>query len=339
VPWSQAGGSIAFEDDTMTSTKHGRAASGLALLLACISAVLAGDDDPFTRHEPPPVVGRWDLTVYGPEGTYPSWLEVRQSGYRTLVGSFVGRVGSARPLSRVAFEKGRIRFAVPPQWERRTDDQQFDGRLEGGVMTGETTDEQDRRVRWQARPAPSLARTHATRWGAPVELFNGRDLAGWKQRDPRTKNGWVVRDGTLVNADPGNDLLTERKAVDFKLSAEFRYPPGSNSGVYLRGRYEVQIEDNEREEADSHKIGGIYGFLTPSVNAGKEAGQWQTLDVTLVGRSVTVILNGERVIDRQAIPGITGGALDSDEGEPGPILLQGDHGPIEFRRVTLTPAY
>ena len=140
-----------------------------------------------------------------------------------------------------------------------------------------------------------------------------------------------------MNTTPGNDLVTEQKFTDFQLHAEFRYPPRSNSGIYLRGRYEVQIEDNYGEEPECHKIGGIYGFLTPSVNAAKKAGEWQTLDVTLVGRVVTVVLNGERIIDRQAIPGITGGALDSHEGEPGPIFLQGDHGPIEFRRLTLTP--
>src|SRR5438094_644040 len=115
-----------------------------------------------------------------------------------------------------------------------------------------------------------------------------------------------------------------------------RFRPRGNSGIHLRGGYEVQIEDNFGEEPESHKIGGIYGFLTPSVNAAKKAGEWQTLDITLVGRVVTVVLNGERVIDRQTIPGITGGAIDSDEGGPGPILLQGDHGPIEFRRVTVT---
>jgi hypothetical protein len=142
----------------------------------------------------------------------------------------------------------------------------------------------------------------------------------------------------LVNAVPGNDLRTDKTFADFRLYTEFRYPKGSNSGIYLRGRYEVQIEDNCGQEPDSERIGGVYGFLTPSVNAAKRAGEWQTLEIILVGRVVTVLLNGERIIDRQTIPGITGGALDSNEGAPGPILLQGDHGPIEFRKVTLTPA-
>ena len=171
-----------------------------------------------------------------------------------------------------------------------------------------------------------------------MELFNGKDLTGWKPRSAQTKNGWTVRDGLLVNATPGNDLVTEQKFTDFQVHAEFRYPKGSNSGIYLRGRYEVQIEDNYGDEPDSHKIGGIYGFLTPCLNAAKKPGEWQTMDITLVGRVVTVVFNGERVIDRQTIPGITGGALDSDEGAPGPLFLQGDHGPIEFRKLTLTPS-
>jgi hypothetical protein len=168
-------------------------------------------------------------------------------------------------------------------------------------------------------------------------LFDGKSLEGWKPRSADAKNGWTAKEGVLVNAFGGTDLLTEAKFSDFQLHAEFRYPKGSNSGIYLRGRYEVQIEDDFGDEPDSHRIGGVYGFLTPSVNACKRAGEWQTVDITLVGRVVTVVLNGERVIDRQTIPGITGGALNSDEGAPGPILLQGDHGPIDFRKVRLTP--
>jgi hypothetical protein len=284
------------------------------------------------------LVGRWDLTVQGKDGSYPSWLEVRLSGRRTLVGSFVGRFGSARPISRVELDGDRVSFTVPPQWEDRKDDLRFEGRLRGDNLSGTTTDEKGRPVEWTGRRAPSLKRSRPPEWGEPVELFNGKDLSGWKPRNAGKKNGWVVKEEALVNATPGNDLLTERKFTDFKLHAEFRYPKGSNSGIYLRGRYEVQIEDNYGEEPECHKIGGVYGFLTSSVNAAKPAGQWQAVDVTLVGRVVTVLLNGERVIDRQAIPGITGGALDSDEAAPGPILLQGDHGRIEFRKVTLTPA-
>jgi hypothetical protein len=289
------------------------------------------------QENPAPLVGRWDVTVHGADGDYPSWFTISRSGRKALVGAYVGRFGSVRPVSRVEFENGKFRFTVPPQWERRTDDITIEGRVDGAMLRGETTDDSGKRVPWEARRAPALKRTQESKWGEPVELFNGRDLDGWKPQLPAVKHGWLVKDGLLVNAAPGNNLVTERKFGDFKILAEFRYPKGSNSGIYLRGRYELQIEDSFGQEPDSHKIGGIYGFLTPRINAGRKAGEWQTVEVLLVGREVTVTLNGERVIERQAIPGITGGALDSNEGEPGPVLLQGDHGPIDFRKVTLTP--
>jgi len=310
------------------------------LILSSVLPAVAAENDPFTKHEDPPIVGRWDLKVRDGEREYPSWLEVRLSGFRTLVGSYVGQFGSARPISEISFDpaKGSFRFVVPPQWERRTTPIAVDGKLDGELLRGETTNVEGKAVQWEARRAPSLERQQPPKWGAEIPLFNGRDLAGWKQRKPEIKNGWRVVDGVLTNAEPGNDLMTEKKFTDFKLRAEFRYPKGSNSGIYLRGRYEVQIEDNYGKEPDSHYIGGVYGFLTPRVNVAKKAGEWQTAEIAFVGRIVTIVLNGEPVIERQAIPGITGGALDSDEAQPGPVMIQGDHGPVEFRALTLTPA-
>jgi hypothetical protein len=296
------------------------------------------------RTGPPAIVGRWDLVVHTPGGDYPSWVEVRKSGYETLVGQFVGRYGSARPVGHVKFENGRVRWSVPPQWEKdskdvhRKDDLLFEGALTGDTLRGQTIDNDGNRVTWTGKPAPDLKRDKPPSWGEPIDLFNGKDMSGWHARPPETKHGWTVRDGLLVNEKPGTDIVSDRKFTDFKVHAEFRYPKDANSGIYLRGRYEVQIEDNYGLEPDSHLIGGIYGFLTPSTNPSKRPGEWQTMDVELVGRVVTVSLNGERLIDRQSIPGITGGALDSDEGSPGPLMLQGDHGPIEFRRVRVTPA-
>ncbi len=284
-----------------------------------------------------PLVGRWDLTMKGSDGSeFPSWLEVTVSGRTTLVGAFVGQFGSARPISKIEYDNGVAQFTIPPQWERRSDDQRFTFKLEGGQIKGETTDEKGHRVTFEGRRAPALKRKGEPAWGQTIELFNGNDLTGWHARNTGAKHGWVVRDGSIVNESPGNDLVTDNRFNDFKLHAEFRYPKGSNSGIYLRGRYELQIEDNYGDDPESHKIGGVYGFLTPSRNASKPAGEWQTVDVTLIGREVTVILNGERVIDRQSIPGITGGALESDEGAPGPIMIQGDHGKVEFRKLTLT---
>jgi hypothetical protein len=213
-----------------------------------------------------------------------------------------------------------------------------EGKLDGEVLRGETTNDQGKKIQLEGHRAPALVRDFQPKWGDPIELFNGKDLSGWKKRNPNSQNGWAVQDGLLTNAKPGNDLISEREFTDFKLRAVFRYPKGSNSGIYLRGRYEAQIEDDYGREPDSHYIGGIYGFLTPRVNAAKPAGEWQTMELTLVGRVVTIVLNGEPVIERQAIPGITGGALDSDEAKPGPLMIQGDHGQVQFKQLTLTPA-
>jgi len=284
------------------------------------------------------IKGRWDIVMQRADGEFPSWLEVKRSGNSTLVGSFCGEFGSARPISKITMNGNEFRFAIPPQWENRTDDQVVEGTVDGDRISGVTTGENGKLIKWTGVRAPALKRTSPPDWGEPIELFNGKDLTGWRPLLEGVENGWIVEGGLLYNAKPGQNIATEQKFTDFKLHAEFRYPKGSNSGIYLRGRYEAQIEDNYGREAESHNIGGIYGHLTPSSNAAKPHDQWQTYDIELVGRKITVHLNGERVIDRATIPGITGGALDSHEGEPGPIYLQGDHGPVWFRKLTLTPA-
>jgi hypothetical protein len=287
---------------------------------------------------PPPIIGRWDITVHGPNGDYPDWLEVTLSGRQTLVGRFVAAFGSSRPIGQVFYSNGRFHFSLPVQFEDLKNDMRFTGRMVGDRLEGDTVTFYGKRAHWTGVRAPKLRRASEPEWGEPVELFNGTDLSGWQPRNPSGENNWSVKNGILTNVKSGTDLVTTRKFTDFKIHAEFRYPKGSNSGIYLRGRYEAQIEDNYGMEPDSHNLGGIYGFLTPRINAAKQAGEWQTYDITLVGREVTVVLNGEMVICQREISGITGGALDSNEGEPGPIYFQGDHGPVEFRKVTITPA-
>lgn len=298
-----------------------------------------GQQDPFSMHETPVIAGSWDLVVTGADGqTYPSWLEFEKSGYRTLVGRYVGQFGSVRPISQVHFDPAdqSFQFVIPPQWERRTSDVIFEGRLDGEELTGLTTSDDGNPIAWKATRAPKLDSNKKVKISAVRELFNGADLKRWTARHSQIPNGWEVQNGILTNVRPGNDILTAEKFRDFKLHVEFRYPPGSNSGVYLRGRYEVQIEDNFGMEESSHRIGGVCGFLTPRLNGSKPAGEWQSMDITLIGRLVSVTLNGQPIIENQIIPGITGGALDSHEGDPGPILIQGDHGPVEYRRITLS---
>ena len=308
------------------------AIGSLLFLLSCNSPSFSE----FDRASAP--IGRWDLEMNGEKGSYPSWLEIRLSGNSSLVGSFVGQFGSARPIAKIEPVGNQLRFVIPPQWEQRSTDLEFKFTMKDGKLEGTTTDENGKTVTWSGQRAPLLKRSSEPTWGDPIELFNGNNLDGWKMQLPDVPNGWVVRDGLLYNEKPGNNLVSKATFHDFKLTAEFRYPAGSNSGIYLRGRYELQIEDNFGDEPECHKIGGVYGFLTPSTNASKPAGEWQNYEVTLVGRTLTVHFNGQRIIDRQSIPGITGGAIDSQEGAPGPILIQGDHGPIEFRKLVVTPA-
>lgn len=283
-----------------------------------------------------PLIGRWDITIDKDGKPAPSWLEVELSGNKTLVGSFVAIVGSARPVSKINFEDGHFSFSIPPQWEAGEQDFVIDGNLVNGKIEGTIQMSDGSKYSWKGVRAPYLVRSTAPVWAEPIELFNGKDLAGWKALGP---NQWIVKDGILTSPRSGSNLISEEKFTDFKLHVEFRYQKGSNSGIYLRGRHEVQIMDSpEGAHPNSHYFGGVYGFLTPSEIAALAPGEWQTYDITLIGRKVTIVTNGKTVISNQEIPGITGGALDSNEGEPGPIYIQGDHGPIEFRKIVITPA-
>ena len=192
-------------------------------------------------------------------------------------------------------------------------------------------------------PAPDLTKV---KYGEPVQLFNNKDLTGWKLIESNRANGWSVVNGILVN-DPvqkegeppvryGN-LRTEQEFMDFNLKLEVNVPLRSNSGVYLRGRHEIQVMDTYGRPPNSHNMGALYSRIAPSVNAEKPAGEWQTMDMTLCDRHLTVILNGVTIIDNQPVYGPTGGALTSDVFAPGPIFLQGDHGKVSYRNIILTP--
>jgi hypothetical protein len=284
-----------------------------------------------------PIIGHWDLTVdMGNNQTVPSWLDVKLSGIKTLVGYFVSDAGSARPISRVIVDGQKATFSIPPQWESGSNDLLFEGTVDNNKISGTITLPDGQKHPFSGERAPSLAREKEPVWNKPVKLFNGTNLDGWVSQKPN--NQWVAENGILKSPKSGSNLLTTQKFNDFKLHIEFRYPAGSNSGVYLRARYELQIVDSRGEEPSSIYLGGIYGFLTPNENVAKAPGDWQTYDITLVGRRVTVEANGKKVICDAIIPGITGGAIDSKEAEPGPILLQGDHGPIEFRNIVITTA-
>jgi 3-keto-disaccharide hydrolase len=248
----------------------------------------------------------------------------------------VGRVASVHPAKDVKTSGSRLSFTssesfgkdISVTWELNAANGKLSGtqKREDGV-TGRITG-----VR-----APALHRAVPKNWGAPEALFNGKDLTGW-QPDKPAENHWKAQNGELVNEAAGANIRTTRKFNDFKLHIEYNCPQNGNSGVYLRGRYEVQVEYEPPAENDEfHKMGSIYGFIAPAAEVPPRPGQWESYDITLVGRIVTVVRDGVTTINQQEIPGITGGALDSHEGEPGPLYIQGDHtGGMKYRNIKIS---
>ncbi len=280
------------------------------------------------------IIGKWDLEVIKQNQILPSWLEVKLSGVNTLVGYFVGESGSARPISEVFFHDGTVDFSIPPQWDGNND-MHFSAMMTNDKLSGTILSSEGAAMTFTGVRAPKLIRKETIKWTKPRALFDGKTLNQWKPIKSNYENQWIAKDGLLVNPRSGVNLITEEEFTDFKLHIEARYPAQSNSGIYLRGRYEVQIEDSFGKDPSSILFGGVYGFLTPNEIAANKAGEWQVFDITLVGRRITVIANGKTVISDQIIPGITGGAIDSKEDNPGPLMLQGDHGIVAFRNITI----
>jgi len=290
-----------------------------------------GSDDAF--------LGRWDITATGTKSGLPRncWLELRRDE-GVLKGSFNAGGGAVFDLPQVAIENGELTFQYqqgnpPKQTQQVWKATMKSARLQGTALVNGQT------FSWSGVRGPVWPATPPKRKpGKPIDLFNGKDVSGWLCQDPHHPMGWFVKDGILMNE--GKDacnIYTQQKFNDFKLEVEFNVDPQSNSGVYLRGRYEIQILDAYDRPMDVHSQGALYGFIVPAVKADKPAGEWQTFDITLIANRVTVIENGTKIIDNGEVPGITGGALDADEKGPGPIMLQGDHGKVQFRKVRLTP--
>ncbi len=277
--------------------------------------------------------GRWDLTTIGTEGFSSAWLEIEGTTAGRTQGRLVWLYGGAEPIHDIVIDDRTVMFhhSATGEWltftARLTDD-----RLEG-IAKGARS-----QVRWIGVRAPDLHSSGRSGWEYPRPLMNGRDLSGWVPRNGSGSQCWRIEKEILFNESPCTDLISELRFDDFQLHVEFQLRDEGGSGVYLRGRYEVQIGNDAGLTAGPRTTGAIFGQLSPSSSEAKPLGEWQALDVTIVGRNVTVAVNGRRVISESDIPGITGAALDSHEELPGPIMLQGDHGRIAFRNIVLTPA-
>lgn len=306
-------------------------------------------------------LGQWTLEI---EGGWVGWLEVRQEeGY--LDADLLWKWGSVLPASHTYIYNNSLRVTRVGDIVREKDENgkvtrvqtatsilkiKHDGKNISGYFFEPANDGLTlTRTAFKGfklpdiPAAPDLANL---KFGEPVSLFNGTDLTGWELTNKEQVNGFMVENGIMINdpvqPDSGEhinygNIRTEAEFEDFNLRLEVNIPEGSNSGIYLRGIYEVQVYDTYGKPLDSHHMGGLYSRIAPSVNAEKPAGEWQTFDITLCDRHVTVILNGTTIIDNQPVYGPTGGALHADVTIPGPIYLQGDHGKVMYRNMVLTP--
>ena len=299
--------------------------------------------------------GMWTLEI---EGGSVGWLSVNDSkGF--LDADLLWQGGSVLPVANVYFTDDKTLVVTWTRELRRNDGrkhvlaQTFTFERNGDQLAGKLTEPArdamsvtERKFKgWRlADPgtAPDLSKV---KYGSPIKLFNGKGLTGWRLINPNQTNGFKVVNGELIN-DPvrvegqrisyGN-IRTDKEFDDFKLTVEVNIPQGSNSGVYLRGMYEVQVVDSYGKELDSHNMGALYSRITPSVAAEKKAGEWQSMEMILCNRHLTVVLNGVKIIDNQPVYGPTGGAMQADVLKSGPIYLQGDHGKVSYRNIVLTP--
>jgi 3-keto-disaccharide hydrolase len=284
-----------------------------------------------------PFLGRWDLTIKTPDQERPSWVEISEEQGQAK-GLMTGFWGHAIPTGKIQVSDGEIEFPAP-SGGGYSDSMQFKGKLDGGQLVGTITNPKGGSWQWTGQRAPMLQRTGVPEWGKPTRLFNGRNLDGWRLRNPKPTAVWSVKHGAMVKTATSSDIISTSKFEDFKLHVEFKCDGSCNSGVYLRGRYEVQIAAGPGELPPNRSMGAVYGFIAPDPAPPPTLGKWQSYDITLVGRTLTVVLDGQTIIDHREIPGITGGALDSNEGEPGPIYFQGgEHGQVAFRNIVITPA-
>jgi hypothetical protein len=334
----------------------------ILLLIAFCSSAIAADDAPVQRNRINEFLGQWTLDI---KGGSVGWLELRQeNGY--LDADLLWVAGSVEPVSNVYLANDKylivtrtnevvrkrddknnpVRRHVITSWlEISRNGEKIEGYLFTPKRSGIGVDSTFF-TGTKLPPVPPSPNMKSLKFGKPVSLFNGKDLTGWRLIDEKQKNGFTVVDGVMVN-DPvqtegqphisyGN-IRTEQEFEDFTLKIDVNVPEGSNSGIYLRGMYEIQVLDSYKKELDSHNMGSVYSRIKPTAGAEKPAGTWQTMEITLVDRHITVILNGTIIIDNQPVYGPTGGAIKSDVFSKGPIYLQGDHGKVSYRNIILTP--
>lgn len=290
--------------------------------------------------------GRWDLT--GQSGNRAWWFEIKGAETSHPEGSFASIYGGdLNQIQEISVQPGKLTFGFTfSQRPKRGEEPVirhiiFKARPVGDKLEGtyEVEGQPDSLLKWVGVRAPVIADRDDGSWkeGRPVKLLDGKDLNWWRAVGGGGIRGWSISDGVLATTGKGNNIISDAKFWNFKLHVECKVASHSNSGIGLRGRYEVQVLEDYGEPPNTHGNASLYSRIAPSENASRPANQWQTYDIRLVGREVTVVLNGKTVIDKREIEGLTAIAVDSNEAQPGPLYLQGDHGPVEFRNIVLTP--
>lgn len=282
--------------------------------------------------------GRWDITATGARAW---WVELTGVGTPEAAGKFVSAFGGdMNKIATIDVKNDELTFTIV-SGNAREAKKIYHARLMGGKLEGaaEAEGQTTPPTKWTGVRAPVIADKDDGTWkeGKPIELFNHKDLSGWKALNPGVEMKWSVVDGVLRNAPPTTDLITEQKFWNFKLHVDFRIIQRSNSGIGLRGRYEIQILEDYGKPVNSHGAAALYSRVAPSVNASKPPGEWQSYDIRLIGRDLTVVFNGVKVLDKVHVEGLTAIANNSNEGDPGPFIVQGDHSYVEIKNFVVTP--
>ena len=282
-------------------------------------------------------LGRWNMTGTGADANRIYWLEVTEQDGQ-LKGLFLNRTGSPIQLASIKMDAGTLVFQLPAGRDGQAG-AEFKARLEGGKLVGTVTD-RARTINWVGVRPPAWPPANANgkhAYGAPVALFDGKSLDAFVPQTGDKISNWAIENGVATNTPPSSNLKSKQAFKDFRIEAEYKLAEGSNSGIYLRARYELQVLDDYGKPAEKTGHMAIYGRKAPLLNASKPTGEWQTMDAIVVGNRVTVTLNGQKVHDNAELEAVTGGALDVDELAPGPILIQGDHAKVWFRKIVVTP--
>ena len=291
-----------------------------------------------TRPVSPSDISLWegDWWLDFPDG-YGGWVRFREDNPTSA--ELLWRVGSPRPVEIEVIDPWNLKLRRRSKKSQSTYLAQLDNET---ITIRNASNIAQIATGGKCPPMPSRPDLASIRFGEPIHLFNGNNLDGWLLQPANAKNGWQAKEGILTNTTPKTDfsaygdfgnLKTSEVFGDCQLHLEFRIGKDCNSGIYINGLYEAQVVDRNSKMQGISGPGAIFGRLTPSSNAGYEGGRWQTYDIMLVDRHVTVRLNNKMVIDNQAVEGCTGGALFGNVSREGPLYLQGDHTSVEYRNI------